>query len=254
MLLKDIGIIVAIVVVDLALSGDNAVVIGSVAAQLKGRQRRQAIFSGGLIAIVLRVILTFLAVFLLAISYVSIIGGVIVFVIAVQLIRDVGRIEEAEAEAKSTAPKRRFRQIDANTAFTRAITTIALADLSMSLDNALAIAGLATAHGNKEDTTTFLLLAFGLLLSILLLLLASALIASLIERYPVLMYVSGIILAVTAGNMILTDPGLKQGLQHLDTLTPGPLYFELQAAIVLLFGVCALIFRPRDMTRQPASK
>lgn len=238
MILKDIGIVIAIVLVDLALSGDNALVIGSVAAKLSPSYRRRAITFGGLIAIVLRIALTFLAVFLLQIPYVNLIGGVLVFIIAVQLIRDVGgqSEQEQEIEAAEKRPKRRVLTSDAT--FMRAITTIAIADLSMSLDNALAIAALA----QKE----LVLLAIGLFFSVIFLLLASAVIAAIIARFPLLMYLSGLILAVTAGGMIFGDPRIDPLIKSWDAQIPGPpLIYMLYAGIIIVFAIIAWILHPR---------
>jgi len=242
-LVKDIGIVIAIILVDLALSGDNALVIGAVASKLAGLQRRRAITYGGMIAIVLRVALTFLAVFLLQIPYVNLIGGVLVFYIAVSLIRDIDTeqeeikaIEEAAAEGKQ---KSRFRRpLSSDSTFVRAITTIAIADLSMSLDNALAIAALA----RKE----LVLLAIGLFFSVALLLVASAGIASLIARFPLLMYLSGVILALTAGGMILGDPRVAPVITSWDQQVPGPpLYYMLMAGFAIVFILIALLLRPK---------
>jgi YjbE family integral membrane protein len=248
MVLQDIGIVIAIILVDLALSGDNALVIGSVAAKLHGATRRRAITFGGLIAIVLRIALTLLAVFLLRIPFINLLGGLLVFVIAVQLVRDIDTEPQKEAEMEQAAtqddpaPRKGFRQpLTSDATFMRAITTIALADLSMSLDNALAIAALARQN--------LVLLGVGLFFSVILLLVASAFIAALIARFPLLMYLSGLILAITAGTMVLGDPKIVPLVQQWDVQVPGPLYYELLAAIVVLFGVIVLIARPHGNQR-----
>jgi YjbE family integral membrane protein len=242
-LVKDIGIVIAIILVDLALSGDNALVIGAVASKLGGLQRRRAITFGGMIAIVLRVALTFLAVFLLQIPYVSLFGGVLVFYIAVGLIRDIETEQEevkeiAEMEAESKQKPLFRRPLSSDTTFVRAITTIAIADLSMSLDNALAIAALA----RKE----LVLLAIGLFFSVALLLIASAGIAALIARFPLLMYLAGVILALTAGSMILGDPRVAPIINQWDAQVPGPpLYYMLLAAFGIIFILIAWLLRPK---------
>lgn len=247
MWLKDFGIVVAIILVDLALSGDNALVIGSVAAKLQGKQRKNAITYGGMIAIVLRIGLTFLAVYLLQIPYINIVGGILVFAIAVQLIRDIEQEPQEElameaAAANAQHPRRGLRQpLSSDSTFTRAIITIAIADLSMSLDNALAIAALARQN--------LVLLAVGLFLSVAFLLLASAVIASLIARFPILMYLSGLILAITAGTMILSDKHVEPLVAQWDAQIPGPpLYYLLLAAISVLFVIVALLVRPHEHT------
>jgi YjbE family integral membrane protein len=237
-ILKDIGILIAIILVDLALSGDNALVIGSVAAKLAPSFRRRAITFGGLIAIVLRIGLTFLAVYLLRIPYVNLIGGVAVFIIAVQLIRDIGEQKSEEAAIESATPRLQRRALTSDVTFMRAITTIAIADLSMSLDNALAIAALA----QKE----LLLLAIGLFFSVIFLLLASAVIASIIARFPILMYLSGAILAVTAASMIFGDPRIEPTIARWDVQVPGPLFVYLYIGVVILFALIAWILHPRS--------
>lgn len=246
--LKDIGIVIAIILVDLALSGDNALVIGAVASKLHGQQRKNAITLGGAIAIVLRIALTLLAVLLLQIPFVNIIGGILVFIIAVQLIRDIDteKKEEQEivqAETQDPQPKKRRnlrRPLSSNSSLLRAITTIAIADLSMSLDNALAIAALARQN--------YLLLAVGLFLSVIFLLVASAVIANLIARFPILMYLSGLILAITAGTMVLGDPRVDPVIARWDPAVPGPLNIELLGGVGILFIVIALLIRPHNPT------
>ena len=237
--LRAIGVVIAIILVDLALSGDNALVIGSVASKLQGKQRRNAITVGGLVAVVLRIALTFLAVLLLQIPFISIIGGIVVFIIAIQLINDIDTAEKEEADIEH--PTRGRQAIPSDATFLRAISTIAIADLSMSLDNALAIAALA--HQN------YVLLVIGLLFSVTILLLASAVVAALIARFPVLMYASGLILAVTAGTMVLDDGHVKDLIVRWDPSIPGPpLYYLALGAFVVVFGVCVLIIRQRHMT------
>jgi YjbE family integral membrane protein len=244
-ILKAIGTVAAIILVDLALSGDNALVIGSVASKLVGRQRRNAITVGGLIAIVLRIALTFLAVFLLQIPFISIIGGIAVFVIAVQLIRDIDNVQQEEADMDHPAQGRRV--IPGNASFVTAITTIAIADFSMSLDNALAIAALAR--------TNYLLLIIGLLFSVTVLLVASAVVARLIARFPLLMYASGLILAITAGTMVLDDKRLKPIVEQWDKQLPGPpVYYLLLGAVVVLFGIVASIFHNHNATASKAAQ
>ncbi len=250
-LIKDIGIVIAIILVDLALSGDNALVIGAVASKLAGLQRRRAITYGGLVAIVLRVALTFLAVFLLQIPFVNLIGGVLVFYIAVGLIRDIDteqeEAKEIEAAATTGKPKRGLRRpLSSDSTFMRAITTIAIADLSMSLDNALAIAALAR--------NQLVLLVIGLFFSVAVLLVASAGIAALIARFPLLMYLSGIILALTAGGMILGDQRVAPVVKSWDAQVPGPpLYYMLMAGFAVVFILIALLLRPKHTPPSVAS-
>ncbi len=149
-----------IVLVDLVLSGDNALVIGAAASRLPRGQRLFAIIWGGVLAIVFRMLLAIVATELLYVSYLRTIGGVILLVIAIRLLLPESTTGQGQRGASS-------RLIPA-------ILTILAADATMSLDNVLAVGALA--HGQIE------LLVAGLLLSMLLLFIASALIARIIER------------------------------------------------------------------------
>lgn len=222
------GIIVAIIVVDLTLSGDNALVIGAAASKLQGRARGYAITFGGIMAIVLRIALASGAVFLLQIPYVKLIGGLAVFWIALQLVKDLYTAENTLAVDRRT---RRFG-IGNQTTFFRACLTIVVADISMSTDNVLAIAALA--QGNIP------LLAIGLALSIALLLVASSFIAKVIERFPILLALAGAILAFTAGSLILSDNVLKPTVDFYDNQIPGPpLVIMLEIVFVAIFTLVA---------------
>jgi YjbE family integral membrane protein len=214
-----IGAILAIVMVDLTLSGDNALVIGAAASQLDPINRRRAIVIGGGAAIILRISLTFIAVFLLQIPFLKIIGGIAVFIIAMFLLQD----ENGENEVK---------EIRAHRSLLRACTAIIVADLSMSLDNVLSIAALA--HGN------YLLLAIGLLLSVVLLMVASSVIAGIMARFPWLLYLAGGILAWVASTMIVDDNVAHPLFSRLDQLVPGPLTIYFSLLVLALFGVWAL--------------
>lgn len=178
-----------IILVDLSLSGDNALIIAVAASRLQGRQRRAALLWGGVGAIVARIILTGLAALVLQLPWIETIGAVIILIITIRMLIPEGT-ENAEQMGKR-APDRLWN----------AILTILIADVSMSLDNILAIGALA--HGN------LLLLAFGLLLSMILLLSASALIARLIERLPWLIDLTALILAYTAATLALQDPAVS---------------------------------------------
>lgn len=233
MLLQYAGILLAIIVVDLALSGDNALVIGAVASKLQGKQRRQAILLGGLMAAVLRIGLSAFAVLLLQVPYLQAIGGVIVFIIAVQMLHEI-MIDASAKQGEPNNPRR--RQLTGEERLLRAALTILIADFSMSLDNILAIAVLAQGH--------IILLIVGLALSVVLLLLASAAVAALIERFPILIYLAAGILAWTAGTMVLNDAKVGQYIKQLDTYIPGPLpdyiapfFLALLIAIYLIFAL-----------------
>ncbi len=183
--------ILSIIVIDLVLSGDNAVVIGMASRSLPPASRKRAIILGGLGAVVLRVIFTILASYLLDIPLLQAFGGVLLIYIAFKLVRPIDHsVNVTEADSLMTAVK-----------------TIILADVVMSLDNILAVGG--AAHGHQG------LLIFGLALSIPLLLLGSAVIARLMGRLPVLVYVGVVILVFTAVRMIFEDEYVQK-IVHLE--------------------------------------
>ena len=227
MLLQWLGIIGAIILVDITLSGDNALVIGSVASKLPVRQRRMVILIGGLMAVVLRIALAGAAAFALRIAYLQAIGGIIVFIIAVQMAAEVDAIRDDTA-----APKR--RQLSGTEGLLRASFVILLADVSMSLDNVLAVAALA--RGNYP------LLVLGIAFSMLLLLVASAVVARLMARFPRLLYVAAIILAWTSGTMVRDDHAIQPFLRQLDGQVPGPSLAVLTPFVfVALLGLLWLV-------------
>lgn len=173
--------IAAIIVIDLVLSGDNAVVIGMASRSLPPESRRRAIILGGLGAVVLRIIFTAMAAILLDVPFLQAAGGLVLIWIAYKLVRPVEEDHHvSESDSLMTAVK-----------------TIILADVVMSLDNILAVGG--AAHGDLW------LLLFGLALSIPILLLGSALVARLMGRYPILVYIGSVILVITAVRMIFED-------------------------------------------------
>jgi len=178
--------VISIVIINLVLSGDNAVVIGMAARSLSQENRRKAIIFGGVGAVGLRILFTALAArALLGIPYLQTIGGVLLVYIAYKLLRpqvDHGAVKEAGS-------------------LREAIQTIILADLVMSLDNILAVAGAA-----QEDTR---LLIFGLVLSIPIILFGSELVARLLGRFPAFLYLGAFVLVHAAVEMVLHDPALE---------------------------------------------
>ncbi len=174
-----------IVLVDLVLSGDNALIIGVVAAELPRKQRWMAIVVGGVGAILLRIGFAILATLLLQVPLLQAIGGVVLLFIALRLL-----LNRNQSEASQDG-----RMVQKS--FMMAVLTILAADAMMSLDNVLAVGALA--DGN------ILILACGLLLSIALVLAGSSLIARLMRRLPWLLDIACLILAWTAANMILSD-------------------------------------------------
>lgn len=200
-----LGSLGAIILVDLALSGDNALVIGAAAAGLSRRRRLMAILAGGGSAIVLRIVFAAAATLLLQLPLLEAIGGLVLLIIAARLL--MGRDEETPsagaAQARGGAPK--------EPSFTQALLTILIADVTMSLDNILAVGGLA--HGNLE------LLAIGLLISIALLMVGSAIVAELIGRLPVLLDLAALTLGWTGGSMLLHDQYLSAYLHGIPYAT-----------------------------------
>lgn len=173
--------ILSIIVINVVLSGDNALVIGMASRTLAPRQRRMAIILGGAGAIVLRIIFTAVAALFLHIPLLEAIGGLILIWIAFKLLND-------ESNAHN---------IQAGESLVSAVRTIIVADVVMSLDNMLAIGG--AAGGSIE------LLLFGLGLSMPFILLGSNYLARLLNRYPWLMIGGAAVLAVTAARMIVDD-------------------------------------------------
>lgn len=177
--------ILAIVLIDLALSGDNALVIGMAARDLPPKQRRQAIILGGAGAVVLRVIAAAVVTLLLAIPYLQLGAAIVLLVIAYRLVQ-AGDAHEKKVRAASGLGS--------------AITTILAADAAMSLENILGVG--AAAHGS------FALLAFGLALSIPIVLFGSSLVVRLLQRFPQAIWVGALALAWTSAEMILDEPAL----------------------------------------------
>ena len=170
-----------IITINIVLSGDNAVVIAVACRKLPPVQRKKAILWGTFLAVIVRVMATILAVYLLQIPYLYLVGGVILLWISYKLLRD-----EEESE-----------QIDASDDLVQAVKTIVVADVMMGLDNVLAIAGAAKG--------SILLIVLGLLISIPLMIFGSQLILKAMERFQWLVYVGAAVLALAAANMIVTE-------------------------------------------------
>jgi len=173
----------SIIIIDLVLAGDNAVVIAMAVRSLPKEQRIKGIFYGAAAAVLLRVVLTFFVAELLTMNYVKLIGGLVILWIAVKLFVED---EEAAVTHHETA------------SLGHAIRFIVVADITMSVDNMLAVGG--ASHGN------LFLLLFGLGLSIPLIVFTSSLLSRLMEKYPVIIYAGAGILGAVGADMILTDP------------------------------------------------
>jgi len=186
---------VSIVLIDLLLAGDNALVIALAVRSLAPRERRFGIAGGAIAAVVLRVGLTFMAAQLLSVRYLQVAGGVFVLWIAVKVL-----IDACEPPESVPSPKR----------FWQAIWYIVVADITMSVDNILAIAG--ASHGH------FWLILFGLTVSIPFVVLSSNLLSRLMDRWPVLVLLGSGILGKVGGEMIFTDPAVTGVWQIPETV------------------------------------
>lgn len=174
--------VLSIVLIDIVLAGDNAVVIALAVRTLPPKQRLMGIMLGSGVAVLLRVGLTFIAAQLLVMNYVKLIGGLLILWIAVKLLVENTGNETASQTARGTW---------------HAVWLILVADITMSIDNVLAVAG--------ASKGSFPLLLFGLGLSIPLVVFTSNLLAKLMDRYPVIIYVGAAILGKVGGDMIMTD-------------------------------------------------
>lgn len=190
----DLSAVVAIVLIDLALSGDNALLIGMAARQLPDAQRRRAIVLGGALAVALRIAAAAIVTFLLAIPYLQLAGGIVLAVIAYRLVRPTSGHGE-----RAVRPAGTLRE---------AVATIFVADAAMSVENVLGVGG--AAHGDLP------LLAFGLIVSIPIVLFGSGVIAQVLVRAPRLVWLGALALIWTSGDMILSDPAIDPHLEdHL---------------------------------------
>jgi len=181
------GAALAIILIDLVLSGDNAVVIGMAAHRLPPRQRKFAIVFGAGAAIVLRIILTIFATWLLTFPWLQLVGGVLLFWIGFKLLK------EEEEQHEGTGGSERLWE---------AMSTIVVADVVMSVDNILGVAGAAA--GNYG------LLIFGLALSMVIMLVGGTLIARMIDKFWWLVYVGSAVIIWTGAHLFFKDPFIQQ--------------------------------------------
>ena len=187
MLSEQIVIFIQIVLIDLVLAGDNAIIIGMVASQFPAEQRKKIIFWGISGAVVLRIILTLLTAYLLQIKGLRLIGGLALLYIVYKLYVDV---------IKKQLNENQNIKVD-NSSFFKAISTVLIADFTMSLDNVLGVAGAAKDH--------YFLLVFGLLLSIAIMAVGATLISSWIKKYRWIAWLGLIAILVVAIELIYTD-------------------------------------------------
>jgi YjbE family integral membrane protein len=198
--------IINIVIIDIILAGDNAVVIAMAVRSLPRKQRQWGIIMGAGAAVLLRVVLTFFVAKLLNIEFIKLVGGVLIVWIAVKLFVE-GAPEQADKEAKTLF---------------QAMWLIVVADITMSTDNVLAVAG--ASQGNA-----FLLL-FGLALSIPFVVFTSNLLSLLMDRYPIIIYIGAAILGRVGAEMIFTDPFVERWLAP-------PTWFKYTMEAVFALGV-----------------
>ena len=184
---EQIVIFFQIVFIDLVLAGDNAIIIGMVASKFPLDQRKQIIFWGIGAAIILRIIFTLLTAYLLQITGLRLIGGILLLYICYKLYVDV---------IKSNSNDNEDIKVD-NSSFLKAITTVILADITMSLDNVLGVAGAARDH--------YTLLVFGLILSIILMATAATLISKWIKKYRWIGWIGLFAILFVAIELIYTD-------------------------------------------------
>ena len=196
----------SIAFINLILSGDNAVIIALASRNLPSAQRKKAVFWGSAGAVVLRILLTMVAALLLQIPYVQFVGGLALLWIAISLLGD----DKGDIECKEAANLR------------EAVKVILIADLIMSLDNVLAIAGIA-----GGDWT---LLIIGLAMSIPLVVFGSQMLMSLMDRFPIIIYIGAGILGWTAAKMMVADEGVGAYLEP----------FALPLEIALTLAVIAI--------------
>jgi len=208
--------LLSIIIANILLSGDNAVVIALASRNLPAHQQKKAIFWGSAAAIVLRVVLTITAVQLLTLPYLKIIGAILLIYIGVQLLADSD--DDANMEGSSN--------------IWGAIRTILVADLVMSLDNVLAVA--AAAQKGPEETRLALLI-IGLGLSIPLIIFGSTMLLKVMDRFPVIITLGAGLLGLLAGGMLVEDPAIKESMQA--AFEDAHMIFEgIGVAIVILLG------------------
>ena len=183
---EQIAILTQIIFIDLVLAGDNAIIIGMVASKFPPEQRKKVIFWGICGAVILRIILTLLTAYLLQITGLRLLGGLLLLYIVYKLYVDVIKGSEKQENIN----------VD-NSSFLKAIWTVLLADFTMSLDNVLGVAGAAGEH--------YSLLVFGLVLSIILMATAATLISGWIKKYKWIAWLGLLAILVVAVQLIYTD-------------------------------------------------
>ena len=207
----------SITLIDLVLAGDNAVVIAMAVQTLHGSQRKWGIILGAGAAVLLRVAATFVCAQLLLIQFVKFAGGAVIIWIAVKLLLMGSR--EGEVSGKRAG------------SIVQAIWIIVVADISMAIDNMLAVAG--ASKGN-----VFLLL-FGLVLSVPLVMAGAGLLSMLMDRYPLILYIGSAVLGKVGGEMMITDPFVKNLLHPSQAVEYGVMAFF----VIFVIGFSRLLLK-----------
>lgn len=210
--------LLSIILIDLVLAGDNAIVIGLAARRLPKQQQRKVIIWGTVGAIAIRSVLTIVAVYLLEIPGLRLVGGVLLIWIAYHLLAENKGHEEGHQAAS----------------FGEAIRTILIADTLMSLDNVLAVAG--AAHGN------FVLVVVGLLISIPIVVFGSTIVLRLVDRFPIITYLGAGVLGWTAVKMIVDEPFIEGFFEENPSIT-------IVLAVVVIAGILTLGWRARRKSK-----
>jgi YjbE family integral membrane protein len=179
--------LISVIIVNVILSGDNAVVIAMAVRSLPRSQRKKGIIIGAAGAVLLRIVLTFFVARMLQTPYLKLIGGLVIVWLAVKLFADVTPEDEVDQEAGT---------------IWQAFKIIVIADITMSLDNMLGVG--AASRGNV------FLLIFGLATSIPIMIFASNLLSMLMDKYPIILYFGAALLGKVGGEMIITDPAVTQ--------------------------------------------
>jgi YjbE family integral membrane protein len=193
-----------IIMIDILLGGDNAVVIALACRKLPDAQRKQGIIWGTIGAIVLRVILIFFAITLLKISFLKIVGAILLLWIGVKLLAPDDEDDHGNIQASDK--------------LWAAVKTVIVADFVMSLDNVIAIAGAAQGAGGEHEMA---LVIFGLLVSIPIIVWGSQLVIKLMDRFPIIITAGGMLLGWIAGTMAVSDPAVLGMVPTLPPERPG---------------------------------
>ncbi|ALC80740.1 MULTISPECIES: TerC family protein [Bacillus] len=212
--------VITIIGIDLILGGDNALIIAMASKNLSNKDRNRAIVLGTIIAVLLRICMTSAAVYLLTIPYLQLAGGILLLYLGYHLL-----VEDSES-----------KQVKSSPSIWKAIRTIVLADLFMSFDNVIAVAG--ASHGN------YLLVVLGLMVSVPVIIWGSKLIYKAMGKFPFLIYVGSALLAYTGGEMITRERKLAQFFEGQDVLP------VLLPVLSILFVLLASIFYEQSVHKQ----